>query len=463
MNCYLCGKPLTAKNTHYEHIIPNGIAGKLQCDNILHKKCGENLGRDTDALFAKKFSLLLNILDAKFDRGNGTSAGCNINVDGIDFKCFIKNGHIYIVNLYIDEDNKIVYCNHKQLKNIRKKYGYSYSYTTEFGIRHIKTDSLLGLSSVDKKELVKIAVEFALYCGICIEDITAAFDFLEKKFKDTDIIPYYPINFFERFIEKVKWYFEKQRISINRNVVINSEYPSHSLHLFNKNKKLYCFISLFSFYEHYILLSDHYVGKDISEWHFESVVKSTPYESVYDLRNEDPKNIHICAMHWGTTPDDISCRIREAKNADPQNGGVLRNTFETEYKKKSPSSYMLEIVQTASQALLFQQCLPNNPYLISQHIPFEMKSCLDSIAGKKNDFFKICYDMQYLYYDRLEEEYFDLDRYKTTCLDEGEEITLPEEIQKNISSWQEEIDLFRRQQLDLVISASELIYPSSDL
>lgn len=473
MNCYLCGNPLTTQTSHDEHIIPNGIAGKLTSNKILHKDCGNALGDDIDVHFANKFSLLLNLLDAKFDRDNTASGKCEITVNGAKFKCFVSNGHVYIINTYEDKKTKTVYCNYKQVENIRKKHGNEYTYITEFNIQHLDFENLLLLSHSDKKALTKIAVEYALHYGIKIEHLDSAFDIDSNNFKDTDIIPYYPINRFERFIEKMKWYFEKQRISTATQLVVNSEFPTHSLHLFSRGKQLFCFVSLFSYYEFYVLLSNNYCGSEISEWHFESVVKKTTYESVYDLRNEDPKNIDICAKHWNTSFEDICSQIYESKKLDPENGGILRKEQATNYRKEDPELYMLTVVQDSAQALLFQDCKRKGLKSVIQHIPLEIESCLESIISTDDDFLKIYFDFGYLFYKIYDgevddeevdgREVFDLKRYKTTYVEDGYEKLLPEEIGNNILDWKDKIDEFRRKQLESVISASELLYPTSDL
>ena len=62
MKCYLCNEEITDDTKHYEHIIPNGIAGKLKSDTILHRACGERLGKEIDVYLANKFSILIKAM-----------------------------------------------------------------------------------------------------------------------------------------------------------------------------------------------------------------------------------------------------------------------------------------------------------------------------------------------------------------------------------------------------------------
>lgn len=463
MTCYLCGNRITDENRHNEHIIPNGIAGKLQSDKILHEKCGEALGADIDNSFAKKFALVLNLFDVKRDRGEAPAAKIVVNVNGHDIKCLVDKGRILIGDCYVDEINKRVYCSPKQEKNLTKKYGADYCYITGFDVESLDEkylESVASLSPDDRMGLIKIAVEFALLIGIKIEILEHAFDVGAKEFKDAVILPYHPENLFERFIEETKWFFEKQRIGTSKGTVINPEHPTHSLHLFNIDSKLYCFVSLFSFFEFYVLLSESYKGQQVSDWHFESVVKSQPYVSEYDLRNEDPKSIHICAQHWGTSCACIQDRIRKSKVTDPQNVGILRKTFVTAYKKSNPESYMAAIVDNAARALLLRMAELERPDIVSRYIPDEIKAYLNLLVKNKEDSFNIISGSRHLYYPLEESDCFDLGRYKTSFTKDGRKVFLPEEIELNLAALEGQASAFRLRQLKASLAVSELLMGS---
>ena len=461
MKCYLCGNEITDENKHGEHIIPNCIAGKLQCEYILHKKCGERLGKELDSHLARKFATLINLLDIKRDREGNLTGKIPITIEGSSINCIVKKGKLYIVDKLIDTKKMIIYSHPNAAKNLQKKYGINFKYITSLDIKDIIIDDIVSITDKDKECLTKIAIEFALYHGIPIEVMDTAFDVATRKFKTPLIIPYYPINKFESYIEHMKWYFEKKRIRQQEDVVIVSEYPSHSLHIFNDENRLYCFISLFSFFEFYIVLSDNYTRKNISEWHIESVVKTTCYTSRYDLRSEDPKDIDICAKHWNEDSEKIWQAVREQKKLDPQ-GGILTKRFYTEYKKTDPSSYMLYIAQRASQALRYQSC-SQKLELCEEYIPLEIKSCLKLIAGNKSQFFDIASDLSFLYYIHEDQECFSMDRYKTLISDNNKVILLPKIIQDKGGDGEKEGEIYRKKILNLVIGSSELIYNSNEL
>lgn len=464
MKCYLCGEIITEENKHSEHIIPNGVAGKLQSEHLLHEKCGERLGSELDVYLAKKFSTLMNMIDAKKDRNGNTAGKFIAQMNGIDISCSIKNGKIGISGVFYDKENRIVYCNKKEERNLRKKFGDGVEYKTNLDVDCIVTSGLTEITDIDKKCLTKIAVEFALHCGVQVDNLDCAFDALNKEFKFPKFIPYYPINIFESFVEKMKWYFEKQRTysSLDK-FTVNSEYPSHSLHLFSVGKILYCFVSLFSYFEFYIVLSENFNGGIISQWHFESVVKTTPYISEYDLRNEDPKNVDICSKHWNESTDEILEKIWTSKAHDPKNGGVIQKKIYTEYKKMDCSLYMLNIVQQASHSLSLHNCARSKNELIASHIPLEIRSCLDLIYQNKDKFFDIIMQSRFLFYEYNGNDYFNMFRYKTFFENNGCIYLLPNYIETTDVNGDEKGARHRETMLSLVIASSELLYPSSSL
>ena len=454
MKCYLCNEEITDDTKHYEHIIPNGIAGKLKSDTILHRACGERLGKEIDVYLANKFSILINMFNTKRDRSTNSSVKFPISIGNKKLMCTLSEGKIYFNNFYKDEANKKIYCSKKNVEKLKNNF-HDFTYITECDISILEPElkKLIELSTKDKECLTKIAVEFALFYEIPIEHLSSAFDTENKKFKTPGIIPYRAINSFEYVIENLKWYFEKQRIHSEKSTIINSEYPTHALHLFNHKNKLYCFISLFSFFEFYTLLSDNYTYKNISEWHIESVVKTSAYDISYDLKNRDPKNMMICAMHFGEKIENIQKKIDNAKS-DPSYNGILTKKIYTEYKKQDCSMYMLHIAKRILSAILLKKIVKNEE-ILRKYIPEEIKSCIDF------DYEYIIEDITFLFYNLEGNDFFDMDRYKTQVFTNHTEVILPE-----ILGTPEEEQLcreYRMRMLYLAIGSSELLYPSKEV
>lgn len=462
--CYLCGREITSQNCHYEHIIPNGIAGKLGSSDILDKNCGEYLGNEIDLHLSRKFLQLMNILDTKRDRGKNKASEFYTDINGQRVKCLLRDGKVTFAEVYIDEENKIIYCPKKERRNLYKRFGDGYNYTINIENPTLFWNELVELTEDDRISLTKIAVEFALYNNIPIQLLNMSFDYKNKKFRNTQIIPYFSINLFEKFIEDTRWFFEKDRMNVNGGIEVNSEFPTHTLHLFSVENRLYCFISLFSFYEFYIQLSDQYFAPYISEWHIESVVKSTPFILRYDLKSEDPKDIDICAGHFGESVESIWERIYKSKEDVPANRGIVEKEICSTYKKIDCERYMLKIAQDACQIFNYYHLSQKHTNeMLDKLIPLELKDCLSFLILNDDFLLNFIKDTLFLFYTKDDNDFFDLNLYKTFIKLDNQIIDLPQFI-KNLGALGETNGKkYREQMLNKVIGSSELLYPSDVL
>ena len=69
-NCYICGTPLEGDNASLEHILLNGIGGKLRSKKLLCKKCNGELGSSSDVALSESLSFYTDMLQVKKDRDN---------------------------------------------------------------------------------------------------------------------------------------------------------------------------------------------------------------------------------------------------------------------------------------------------------------------------------------------------------------------------------------------------------
>ena len=68
--CYICGNPIKGKEVSVEHIILNGIGGKLRSKKLLCKTCNGNLGSGPDVALSESLSFYTDMLQVKKDRDN---------------------------------------------------------------------------------------------------------------------------------------------------------------------------------------------------------------------------------------------------------------------------------------------------------------------------------------------------------------------------------------------------------
>ena len=69
--CYICGEPLEDDNASLEHIVLNGIGGKLRSKTLLCKTCNGELGHKSDVALSESLSFYTDMLQVKKDRDNG--------------------------------------------------------------------------------------------------------------------------------------------------------------------------------------------------------------------------------------------------------------------------------------------------------------------------------------------------------------------------------------------------------
>ncbi len=91
--CYLCGTELTADNRSKEHIIINGIGGRLKSSDLLCRKCNSEMGEKADAALAEDLKFFVEMFQIKRER--------NKNLRGIIMQD--EDGHEILVKKGGDE------------------------------------------------------------------------------------------------------------------------------------------------------------------------------------------------------------------------------------------------------------------------------------------------------------------------------------------------------------------------
>lgn len=327
MRCYVCNREMVDKPTdsslckaHGEHIIHNGIRGKLISRSILCEECGGAYSKD-DANFCKIFApFVVALSDRMIPADHGKTDGNTLK--GSIFKTpdvkegdeglevTAKNGEVIPVQpFYTIEENKInVYAGKKRIKDYLKVLTKELAdngddianYTIE---RHtdIHDQGYIAyyFSKVNdnfneefKKGMVKIATEYALHCGISRELLTEVISIDDKgkatiHYDRAKLIPFIPTTLFDILYEDHRYLFE-------------DGYPSHMLKLFtskyNDGKtRLYCYLDLFSTFQYYVLLNDDYEGEEISETYAQRLI---PKRQRPDVSDYSPKDLSIVIQEY---------------------------------------------------------------------------------------------------------------------------------------------------------------------
>lgn len=442
--CYWCGKEINDSNDHFEHIIPQSLGGKLSVNGILHKDCGNSLGERIDSLFAQKFSFITNIISIKRDRGNNSCSIVTIELDENKTNAKVFDKNIEISKPFFDPQRRIVYCTENQKKFLKKKKELSdyvflskFDFDGDFG--NSDFSNIISCSNEDKLALVKIAVEFAVFCGVSPKQLDRALG--KECFKDTIIIPYYPLTNFEMLFEKNRFLFEPEFVHLEDNTDIPFfSIPTHQLHLFSFGSKLYCFISLYDFYEFYVLLSDKYEGSYCSFWYLMSACDEKPYISTYYLGNESSKNIAICQSHWGNGVDVLK-KIDNCKMS-PDWDGKISYSFNPVYKFSSIKNHcplistsneveqhFLSVLDKMLHVARLRNTFKDNQNKLKTYLNKYVQSYLDKYGYQiLDDTCSLERDPSILNYLKRngDNEYFDLDLYKSHIYDKGILKSIPE-------------------------------------
>lgn len=302
-NCYICGKKLSNDGTygtvkrHKEHIIHNGIYGKLKSSIILCEKCGGAYSK-SDAKFVELFSGFIEVLrDKLISKDHGTTSAKRL-------KGF----------LYLTEDAKtgIEFCGNKaypvepyyeidQVANIIKIYGQKnrikqyqnivkkdHPECSDYAVEFCDDISALGpiglffsegnkeFNSIFQEGMCKIATEFALHHGLKVDDLPYTLKLSEHNTTElisglAPIVPYIPHSATDAINALIEDY-------------VDLKYPLHILRLYSEPTAdenghiLVCYIELFSTFKFYVLLNNDYKGPDIDKWYCQTIISEQDEE-----------------------------------------------------------------------------------------------------------------------------------------------------------------------------------------
>lgn len=291
--CFYCGVELDKTNRSLEHIIPNGIAGKLSSYNLLCAKHNNKFSKiDNDLCL--NLTLFTNTLNPKRERENNPkykmklSNGLVINrlatgeyyADDIISVIPTKYGAFIKFKTCFSGDDKFKQVKKDKYLNICKNILLKQNAPNEILNKKLEEYSNIFESSIQNElnpeinfnvafnaknnlfpATLKIAIEFYLYNNLPPKHINNAIEIL-KSFDEKAILNIcaycYPENFYKT----------------------DSVY--HTIYLKSDSNKrvLYCCMSFYGVLNTIVLLNDNYAGEDIE------------YSYCYDLRNDTEIEFH---------------------------------------------------------------------------------------------------------------------------------------------------------------------------
>lgn len=268
-NCIYCGKLIIERSR--EHIIQNAIGGLYESKDICCSKCNNYLSRFIDAPFTKTFNPIISRIE-KFAKTNNTKSQPSCMGQAM------HDGEIYDV---IIKNSKVVAC-----PELSKKLRCDFS---KLDFEVISYDFPIE-NAPFKNGIAKIAFNFALEKGICIDVLKKGLDVQEKDDKIKNIsfkypvIPFVALNPMDKYIE------------LDTDMELY-----HNLILFNQSNVLWCYVDLFNTFQYYVLLSDEW-DKDISvsETYLQLLQKID--RTVPELYIRKPKHILTYAMYFNIRP-----------------------------------------------------------------------------------------------------------------------------------------------------------------
>lgn len=396
MRCYICNKELVDNpagddqcQSHGEHIIHNGIRGKLISKHILCENCGSDYSKE-DSVFCKIFAPFMAALKDRLipaDHGKDTlktlpgilfdSPTCNS--DDPSRLVNARDGVVTPMEPYheIDGDTISVYAEKhridqyvsvlaKQLKAEGKDIA---DYTVE-KVTNIHDKGYLAyffskghvtFNDDFKKGVVKIAIEYALHCGVSREQLNEVITINEDgkatfDCTNTQMFPFMPTSLFDVLYEDYRYFYEEG-------------YPSHTLRLFSTRYDsgtvaLYCYVDLFSTFQYYVLLNGDYKGDEVNEAYAQRLLqKEKP-----DVSDCAPSDLDIFIREYGIDMSQCTATSYE---------GQLRYVQEC-IRKYPPQTYDL---QTALRNACSKLQSISMAALCKQMVSGELDIMLDRLLG----------------------------------------------------------------------------------
>lgn len=376
-------------HAHGEHIIHNGIRGKLISDQILCERCGSDYSKE-DSAFCRIFAPFMVALKDRLipaDHGKDTYKTLpgslfdspTSNPDAPNRLVNTRNGVVTPVEPYheIDGDIITVYADKHRINqyvNVLAKQlkaeGKDIADYTVVKVTNLHDKGYLAFffskgnatfNDDFKKGIVKIAAEYALHCGVPREQLSEVLTIGEDgkatlDCTNTKVFPFIPTSLFDVLYEDYRYFYE-------------DGYPSHTLRLFSSRYNdgtavLYCYVDLFSTFQYYVLLNGDYKGDEINETYAQRLLQTKKP----DVSDCDPSDLDIFIREYGI--DMSLCTATTYENQ-------LRFVQEC-IRKYPPQAYDLQVALKSASAKLQSISIAA---LYKQKVSDELDNMLDELLG----------------------------------------------------------------------------------
>ena len=292
--CIICGKPLIGDDLSSEHVIHNALGGILEDSGIYCKDCNGKFGTNEDKAFTSIFAPFMDRLNVRRTR---KTKGCSYT------------GLMYD---HVGNQYRVIWKDKKTVE-IKKEDGTFVGRSMPKGVKIKKSLYCFNLDNgVFKAGLSKIALNYAVHCGIASSD-------MEKIILDTEdgkkrlvnnpvIFPFVPMTCFDAIMEAYK-----------------PDKLFHTLRLFNTGKYLFVYIELFSTFQYYVLISER-CKKDIDK-RYSNYIEKNEKENEADLLKKltpsDYKGADIIMTHYGISKDDDFREVDKRLSKEPEKDRVV--------------------------------------------------------------------------------------------------------------------------------------------
>ena len=385
MRCYVCNKEIVEQpsssdqcKAHGEHIIHNGLRGKLISRRILCEDCGGEYSKE-DAKFCSIFAPFIASLGKRLitpDHGKnnlqtvlGSLYDTPIITDASSGReVSIKDNKVTPIDPFyeINGDHITIYAEKRRINNyinvLSKELKASGKDINDYTIERVTDLHDKGYLAyyfskgnasfnIDfKRGMVKIATEYAIECGIAREQLKDVLTINEDGtssigFDNAKLFPFIPATPFDILYESFRYRLEEG-------------YPSHTLKLFtlpslDGTTSLFCYIDLFSTFQYYVLLNDDYQGEEINQVYAQRLIPRT--QEIPDVTHYRPKELSIVIQEYGIDMNKCPNKAYQEQVKYVQN---CINTYPTHtYRIQSSLNNACEKIQQISMFLLTKKKL----------------------------------------------------------------------------------------------------------
>jgi len=268
----MSNEELTKENKSLEHVIPNGLGGKLKSSHLINAEWNDIFGRTIDSVLVKQIPLP-TIFNIKRDRKKNPK-----------IRAKTEDGTRYLVDENVQakrrptkpeetvlEDGKISLKFIDVLRNLKKKHPKAnieelreqiiWDETPKERVMFFENNLNLTTGYEAARAVTKIAASFYVLSAKEINNIQAVVPFLKGEEDGIGILRHY--------------YLEDKTIhQVGENEISHLIYTKGNA----KEKLLYAYIELFNCHKFLIVLNNNYEGKDVE------------YTYCYDLNSNTKLN-----------------------------------------------------------------------------------------------------------------------------------------------------------------------------